>query len=471
MSRLGSYKPRTFRCVVVHFREKEIEKINGFLNTNNKKAMAIYGRRRISKTELVLHTIHNINFKAYYYQVSSPDYKTSLMDFKNVLNINDSVLDSLNTFKDTFIYLSKILEEKTIIIIDEFPFLAKRNEGIGMEFQYIIDHCLGKIKLVLLGSNKSFMKNQIENDNSPLYGRFDEIINLLPFSFKEILTLFDSPKDAINVYALTGGVAQYVMYFKDYKTVDKAIDELYFNRLGRLFLEGTNILNQEVKDSTNYNLILRAIGSSYKSAGDIANKIKMDTRAIYSYLTRLIELGFINEVSNFVKSKEKRYYISDLYLRFSYTFIEPNISMITSLGHLSKEYILNERYNEYLGFIYEEIIQNSLYEYALNKKIPFMPSSTSKWWGNIKLNNKWCESEIDIVATNKDNLILGECKYKNKRIGIKELEFLKLKANFVSNEDKDIYYLLASQNGFTDELLSIKDDHLILIDGFEAINK
>ena len=331
--------------MVVHFREKEIEKINGFLNTNNKKAMAIYGRRRISKTELVLHTIHNINFKAYYYQVSSPDYKTSLMDFKNVLNINDSVLDSLNTFKDTFIYLSKILEEKTIIIIDEFPFLAKRNEGIGMEFQYIIDHCLGKIKLVLLGSNKSFMKAQIENDNSPLYGRFDEIINLLPFSFKEILTLFDSPKDAINVYALTGGVAQYVMYFKDYKTVDKAIDELYFNRLGRLFLEGTNILNQEVKDSTNYNLILRAIGSSYKSAGDIANKIKMDTRAIYSYLTRLIELGFINEVSNFVKSKEKRYYISDLYLRFSYTFIEPNISMITSLGHLSKEYILNERYN------------------------------------------------------------------------------------------------------------------------------
>ena len=124
-----------------------------------------------------------------------------------------------------------------------------------------------------------------------------------------------------------------------------------------------------------------------------------------------------------------------------------------------------------MGFIYEEIIQSSLFEYALNKKISFMPSSISKWWGNIKLNNKWCESEIDIVATNKDNLILGECKYKNKRIGIKELEFLKLKANFVSNEDKDIYYLLASQNGFTDELLSIKDDHLILIDGFEAINK
>ena len=454
-----------------YFREREIEKIKEFLDADNKKAMAIYGRRRIGKTELVLHTIQNIDLKSYYYQVSSPDYKTSLMDFKNTLTIEDSILDSLSTFKDTFIYLSKILDEKTIIIIDEFPFLAKRNEGIGMEFQYIIDHCLGKIKLVLLGSNKSFMKSQIENDNLPLYGRFDEIISLLPFSFKEILTLFNNPEDAMNVYALTGGVAQYVMFFKDYKTVDKAIDELYFNRLGRLFLEGTNILNQEVKDSTNYNLILRAIGSSYKSASDIANKIKMDTRTIYSYLSRLIELGFISEVCNLAKVKEKRYYISDLYLRFSYTFIEPNISMIISLENLSREYILNERYNEYLGFIYEEIIQNSLYEYALNKKIPFMPSYVGKWWGNIKLKDKWCESEIDVVAKNKDNLILGECKYKSKLVGAKELEFLKLKSNFVSSEDENIYYLLASQSGFTDELLNIKDDNLILIDGFEVIDR
>ena len=453
-----------------YFREKEILKINDFFNAENKKAMAIYGRRRIGKTELVLHVLKDSNLDSFYYQVSSPDYGTALSDFKNIVGKDDELLSSLSTFKDVFIYLSKTLNKEIIVIIDEFPFLAKKNEGIGMEFQYIIDHCLSHIKVVLLGSNRSFMKAQIENDNLPLYGRFDEIINLLPFSFREVLTLFNNPKDAMNVYALTGGVAQYVMFFKDYKSVDRAVDELFFDRLGRLFLEGPNILNQEVKDSTNYNLILRAIGSSYKSAGDIANKIKMDARAIYSYLSKLVELGMVSEVSNLLTSKkEKRYYISDLYLRFSYTFIEPNVSIISSLGASCKEYILNEHYSEYLGFVYEEVIQNSLFEFALNRKIPFMPTSVGKWWGNIKLNGEWCESEIDVVAINKDKVILGECKHRNKVVGLKELEILKLKVNFVSKKDMEVYYLLASQSGFTDELLSLKDDNLILVDGFEIV--
>ena len=98
-----------------------------------------------------------------------------------------------------------------------------------------------------------------------------------------------------------------------------------------------------------------------------------------------------------------------------------------------------------------------------------MPSNVGKWWGNIKLNGNWCKSEINIVAKNKDGIILGECKYKNKLVGLKELELLKLKANFVSNENKNIYYLLVSHSGFTDELLSIKDDNLILINGFKML--
>ena len=88
--------------------------------------MAIYGRRRIGKTELVLHATQSIKLKTYYYQVSSLYYTTFLNDFKNILDMDDSLLDSLTTFKDIFIYLSKTLNENTIIIIDEFPFLSKK---------------------------------------------------------------------------------------------------------------------------------------------------------------------------------------------------------------------------------------------------------------------------------------------------------------------------------------------------------
>ena len=322
-----------------YFREKEISILNNFLKSKNQKALAIYGRRRTGKTELILQVLNKNKSNMKYYQVSNNDYNAALYDFKNIFE-HDDILDSLNTFKDVFTYLNKT--KKITIIIDEFPFLAKKREGITTEFQWIIDHALDNIKLILIGSNKSFMKGQIEDSNSPLYGRFDVIINLLPFSFNEVNKLFKKEKDAMDVYAITGGVAQYVMFFKEYKTIEEAKDNLIFSRFGRLFLEGPNLLNQEVRDATNYNLILRALGSSRKTASNIASKIKMDPKAIYNYLLKLEELNIIGIVNNPINpKKEKRYYITDLYLRFSYSFIDSNVSMISALGPDSKKYILD----------------------------------------------------------------------------------------------------------------------------------
>ena len=454
-----------------YFREKEIKIIEDFIASENKKTLAIYGRRRTGKTELILNEISNIGNIAYYYQVSSFDYETCLHDFRNILKRgnDDSILDSLNSFKDVFTYINK---DKKVVVIDEFPFLAKKNPDISIEFQYIIDHCLNEnVKLILLGSNRSFMKGQIEDSNSPLYGRFDEIISLMPFSYNEVKALFNNEKDAMNVYAMTGGVAQYVMLFKEYKDVSSAINHLYFNRNGRLFLESSNYLNQEFKDSTTYNVILRYLGSSDKKASDIASFTKIDHRAIYSYLNKLEELNIIEIVNNPLNNKkDKRYHISDLYLRFAYTFIEPNISLIVSLEEKAKSYILNEKYNEYLGFIYEEIIRNSLYQLALLNKLPFMPKDIGKWWGNIYLNGNWCESEIDVVGMNGNNLVLGECKYRNKKIGIKELDNLKYKASFITKEGQQVIYLLAGASGFTDELIKLKSKDILLIEGNESLD-
>ena len=200
-----------------YFREEELNKLQNFYSNEKQKSMAIFGRRRIGKSELILHFIRNLN-NAYYYQVNSLDYDASLNDFKNVIKNNeiDSILDSLNNFKDVFSYISN---KNLFIIIDEFPFLAKKNEGISLEFQSIIDHFLGNNKLVLLGSNQSFMKSQIEDNSSPLYGRFDEILHLLPFSFNEVNQLFLNNDDAMNVYALTGGIVQYVMFFMNYSSL------------------------------------------------------------------------------------------------------------------------------------------------------------------------------------------------------------------------------------------------------------
>ena len=452
-----------------------IEELNHLFNLYNNDSfefLVMYGRRRIGKTTILQEFSEKTN--SIFFPAREKNDALNLEDFSKIIqyHFDKQFYSSFSSWEDAFNYISSKAHDKVSIIIDEFPFLAKKNEGISLEFQSIIDHFLGNNKLVLLGSNQSFMKSQIEDNSSPLYGRFDEILHLLPFSFNEVNQLFLNNDDAMNVYALTGGIVQYVMFFMNYSSVETAMDELYFNRNGRLFIECGNYLNQEFKDVTTYNLILRYLASNEKKASDIAVRAKVDTRAIYNYINKLEVLDIIEEVKNpLTNSREKRYHIKDLYLRFAYTFIEPNVSMISALGKKSKQYILNSKFDEYLGGIYEEIIKNNLYDYALNKIIPFMPVDVGKWWGNIQQNGTYIESEIDVVGINLKDVLVGECKYRTKKVGLKEYELLKLKSNFATKANQKVIYLLASKNGFSDDLLNLNDHQLILIEKTNPVKK
>ncbi|HHO65228.1 MAG TPA: hypothetical protein ENJ71_01770, partial [Epsilonproteobacteria bacterium] len=72
-------------------------------------------------------------------------------------------------------------------------------------------------------------------------------------------------------------------------------------------------------------------------------------------------------------------------------------------------------------------------------------------------------SEFDILAVTRDKkLILGECKYKDRKICKNELNKLKDKA-LQSGIPVDLYALF-SKSGFSNELLGMKDKNLLLFD-------
>ena len=137
--------------------------------------------------------------------------------------------------------------------------------------------------------------------------------------------------------------------------------------------------------------------------------------------------------------------------------------MITAIGEKAIPYILGDYYKEYLGFVYEDIIRNNCYLYAAECRFPFMPVRVGKWWGNVMEDGSWHESEVDIVAYDHDSVLIGECKYRNKKTGIKEFEALKIKAGAIPVGKRKQYFLLASKSGFTKEL-EARDD-VILLDG------
>ena len=454
-----------------YYREDEFRQLSRFLHHPSARAMAIYGKRRTGKTRLITEFIrkdtgHTIFL---YFQCTSYDYHACLRDFLSVVRSrfpDETYLSSMSSFRDALVAISKTLSEPLCIIIDEFPFLAKKNENAPVEFQWIIDHGLGSIKLILLGSNLSFMKKQIGNREAPLYGRFDEIMEVRPFTFSEVQALFPSQDDTMKVYSMTGGVAQYVMFFLDYPSVQEATASLFFSPDGRLIREAPNMLLQEVRDPTTYEQILRALGGSDKTTPQIAEQSGLDSKGLAPYLNRLQELNLVSLANNPLSSEKRkqRFRITDALFRFHYTFIESNMSLINSLREKAVDYVLDHRYQEFVGVTYEDIIRGNCFQYALDQRIPFMPRTIGKWWGPVCKNNVWQESEVDLIAYDDRHLLVGECKYRTKAVGSGELDALKLKASFIPAKGREICYLLASKSGFTEELRSMKDPSVILID-------
>jgi hypothetical protein len=103
--------------------------------------------------------------------------------------------------------------------------------------------------------------------------------------------------------------------------------------------------------------------------------------------------------------------------------------------------------------VYEQLCDALLIEYFAQKGIRVL-SSGSYW-------NQYSEFDI-LTVTEKNEVILGECKYKDRKVCKNELRKLMAKA-----EQSDLRvdtFALFSKSGFSNELLQHQDEKLLLFD-------
>jgi len=111
-----------------------------------------------------------------------------------------------------------------------------------------------------------------------------------------------------------------------------------------------------------------------------------------------------------------------------------------------------KHYERLRTLVYEQLCDDLLVKYC-EPRSPLL--SSGSYWDQY--------SEFDILAVTRDKkLILGECKYKDRKICKNELNKLKDKA-LQSGIHVDVYALF-SKSGFSNELLSMKDKDLLLFD-------
>jgi len=356
-------------------------------------------------------------------------------------------------FQEALEYVFILSQNKRIIlVIDEYPYVAKSYEGFASILQVLIDKYkdTSKLFLIICGSSMSFMEEQVLGYKSPLYGRRTGQFKILPFDFFESCKCFKnfSKLDMAIIYGIAGGTPHYLLQMDDNLTVEENIKNTFLNPNSYLFEEPNNLLKQEVREPATYNAIISAIATGSSKLSDIANKVGVETSVCSVYLKNLISLGIIKKETPITEKSSRKtiYSISDNMFRFWYRFVPANMSIIQN-GMIDLAYRnISENLSSYMGAVFEDICKQYLWSLNRQGKTAITFMDLGRWWGGDPESKN--EVEIDILAIGaKNSAIFGECKWTNENVDSSVLETLIRRSRLFPFEKK--YFYLFAKRGFT----------------------
>ena len=145
-------------------RERELASLKEFYDRDGIGMTVIYGRRRIGKSTLIAEFVKDK--KAIFYTATKVGKKRNLELFsKQVLELFMPGVEnvSFNTIESVFDFINKNMEDKKVVlVIDELPYWAERDEALLSILQKYIDTVWSdkNIKIILCGSVLSFMERK-----------------------------------------------------------------------------------------------------------------------------------------------------------------------------------------------------------------------------------------------------------------------------------------------------------------------
>lgn len=450
-------------------RDRELKKLDELYREQGFQFVVIYGRRRVGKTMLINEFLKKK--RSVYYMAVEGTAKENLSGISKALlaeKNGDFYMPEFPDFESLLSYIDHLCknadhEERLVIAIDEFPYLAASYPAISSMLQSHIDQRWkdSNLFLILCGSSMSFMEEQVLGYKSPLYGRRTAQFKLHPFSYfeaRQLLSGFKAEEQAV-LYGVTGGIPEYLSRIHNDWSMDDNIKNLFFDESGRLFDEPGNLLKQELQDPSSYHSIITAIAGGASSGCS-------------AQIQSLITLGIIKKetpLTEGIKSRKTLYQLEDFMFLFWYRFVRPNLSgIMRGIGETIYDISVKPQLNHFMGYIFEEISKQYLYQPQIYITLPFPAGEFGRWWGNNQKKKR--QEEIDIMAENGMEAIFGECKWRNEPVDVEVLETLQERSGLFNYQKQS--YMIFSKSGFTTKLqqLASEEENIRLI-SFKEMNQ
>lgn len=438
-------------------RVSELALLEKHYNSGHAELFVLYGRRRVGKTELLTHFCEgkrHVFFVAD--QVPEQTLRASLSKVVNDAMFGPGQVSAVyNTWDDLLGTLARqAQDERLVVVLDEFPYLVAAHPPLASILQRIWDQSLknSQIMLILNGSYIGMMEETVLGYKAPLYGRRTAQYLLEPLEFFDAQHFFSSysPEDRLRAYAIYGGTPAYLQTIQPEQSLETNILEGILERGSVLYDEVRFVLQQELREPRNYFAVLQAIASGNTRQNEIKQATGLENLA--PYLDTLQQLHLVERIvpvteSQPHKSRRGLYRLKDNFLRFWFRFVLPNRSQLErGAKEMVFETAIRPEMDHFAGTVFEQVCQQYFWRMGLKGGLPFMPEQIGGWWQ--------ANQEVDLVALGGTQVMLVECKWSNRPVGMDVLDTLEARASIVKKEINGQYVLygLCSRSGFTEQL-------------------
>jgi len=448
-------------------RKRELKSLQDFWKNQNSQLVVIYGKRRVGKTELIKKFIEEK--PAIYFLSDNLPESMNLKFLGRVVGefFEDNFLAE-NGFRDWyqfFQYLKDNVKKRMVLAIDEFPYLAHANKAISSVFQKGWDEYLSDLPifLILCGSSISMMESETLAYKAPLYGRRTGQLLIKPLSFSGASQFFPgkSMEDCLRFYAIAGGIPAYLKQLNTHLSPRKNIVNEMLSPDKLLYNEVEFILKEELREPRNYFSILKAIAFGRNKFGEIVNETGIEKSSLHKYLFVLENLQLIEKEipvteKNPIRSRKGRYCLQDQFVKFWFSYVfsfKSELELGNTAPVLKK---LKESFNILVAQTYEKVTQEILRAHGDDF---FLFMRAGRWWDK--------NEEIDLVALNDETneILFGEAKWSNKKVGTNIYRDLKRKASLVDwgKPDRKEYFCLFSRSDFTEEMRRVAKEERVFL--------
>jgi len=458
-------------------RKAELDFLNSRYNAKGGQLVVLYGRRRVGKTETLKEFCKDKNHVFYSCRECSDEEQLKSFS-QRMLTPDMPATKYIKTFVDWSAALEAIIElpskGKKLLVIDEFPYMARANKSIPSILQNLWDEKLKdeNVMIVLCGSAMSFIENEILAEKNPLYGRATGILKMLEMGFYDAVQFFSNYncEEKIIAYSILGGIPHYLKQFDDSKSLAENIKENILTRGSILYSEVEFLMHQEFRETAMYNTIIEAVALGNTKLNDIFNKTNIEKSKLSVYIKNLMSLSILQREFSVGSGLKERantnrglYNITDNFFSFWYNFVFGNLSELESgdVDGIYKHSVVPEL-NIYASHKFEDICRQYVRRQNSSGELPFRYEKMGRYFDK--------DIEIDIMAHSKDKkqFLFGECKFRNEKFDLGD--FKESKEKFMPPENSEVYYYLFSKSGFTKEVEKLGNENLKLVELDELLD-